>query len=92
VSTPIDLVAVIDRYWTRNDLPEDLLLAREAAAGLIAELAKAHAIIRVALNAIPAGEAKTAFCRDVQAAGLDGDGITRANERELLLARVGVAS
>lgn len=77
----------------RKDNP--LVRRSEAAIGvtaeLIDELSKAHQIIRIALNTLPA-DAKARFFVSIQAADLDGEGITRANERERLLARVGGAS
>ncbi len=65
--------------------------ACDTVAELVAELGKAHRIIRIALNTLPP-DAKRDFFAQVVEAGLDGEGITRANEREALLARCGGAS
>lgn len=48
------------------------------------ELRKAHGIIRIALNCLE-GKARRNFVDDVRAAGLEGEGVTRANERRTLL-------
>lgn len=61
--------------------------AAESTAQLIEELQSAHLIIRCALNHLE-GDARQRFIQQVQAARLDGEGVTRANERERLLARV----
>jgi hypothetical protein len=53
------------------------------------ELRKAHRIIGLALNCIE-GDARRHFIEDVRAAGLEGEGVTRANERRALLERVEV--
>ena len=55
-------------------------------AELAEELRKAHGIIRIALNCLD-GEARRIFMDAVRAAGLEGDGVTRANERRVLLER-----
>lgn len=51
------------------------------------ELEKAHAIISIMLNCL-SGDAKQEMSVRVTAAGLDGEGVTRARERDQLLARV----
>lgn len=61
--------------------------AVESTTNLIHELQLAHLIIRCALNILE-GATRQQFIQQVQAAYLDGEGITRANERERLLARV----
>ena len=66
-------------------------VARATVATAVAELEKAHRIIRIALNTLPP-DAKRDFFAQVVEAGLDGEGITRANEREALLARCGGAA
>lgn len=58
---------------------------------LVDELTKAHLIIRIALNTLK-GVDKQKFLNAVCDAELDGEGITRANEREALLARIGSES
>lgn len=55
-------------------------------AELAEELRKAHGIIRIALNCLD-GEARRTFMDDVRAAGLEGEGVTRASERRSLLER-----
>lgn len=65
-------------------------VARATLAAAVAELEKAHRIIRIALNTLPPG-AKDDFFAQVVSAGLAGQGITRANEREALLNRCGGA-
>lgn len=52
---------------------------------LAAELQAAHGIINLALN-ILTGDQKQAWLDAVCQAGLDGEGITRANERKALIA------
>lgn len=64
-------------------------LAASTVADLANELRKAHGIIGIALNCLE-GEARRHFVDDVRAAGLEGEGVTRANERRALLERVGV--
>jgi hypothetical protein len=64
-------------------------LAASTVTDLTDELRKAHLIIGLALNCIE-GEARRHFIDDVRAAGLEGEGVTRANERRALLERVGV--
>lgn len=54
---------------------------------LAEELRKAHGIIGIALNCLE-GEARRHFVDDVRAAGLEGEGVTRANERRGLLDRL----
>lgn len=53
------------------------------------ELHKAHRIIAIALNALE-GDARQHFIGDVCSAGLEGEGVTRANERAELLAKMGI--
>lgn len=63
--------------------------ARKSPAHAVAEeLHKAHRIIAIALNALE-GDARRHFIDDVRSAGLEGEGVTRANERSALLARMG---
>lgn len=93
-STPIDVLAVLDRVakeidWQHEGMPAGLAEARAAVAPLISELVKAHQIILLALNALPPG-AKRNFERKVIGAGLDGEGTTRFHERRAALATVGV--
>jgi hypothetical protein len=64
--------------------------ARGDVAKLAEELRKAHDIIAIALNCIE-GDARRHFIDDVCAAGLEGEGVTRANERLALLAGVEAA-
>ena len=54
------------------------------------ELEKAHAIIAIMRNCL-SGDAKREMALRVAVAGLDGEGATRANERERLLLRLAVA-
>jgi hypothetical protein len=68
---------------------EDERAAAAITAELAAELDKAHRIIGLALNCIE-GDARRHFIDDVRAAGLEGEGVTRANERRALLKRVKV--
>lgn len=63
----------------------------DAVDELIDELTKAHQIIRIALNCL-SSEGKRKFILRVCESGLDGEGISRANERAQLLARVGANS
>ncbi len=65
--------------------------ARATVVELIDELAKADAIIAIALNALT-GADRNVFIVGVTDAGLGGDGVTRANERAALLGRVGGAA
>lgn len=83
MSAPVDAME-----WLRQCAPDEVL---ETVVELTAELKKAHRIIGIALNTLPPG-AKDEFFARVVAAGLDGEGITRANEREALLARWGGAA
>jgi len=104
MSAPVDVLAVLraavgDAVMARAarfkpehaiKLEREGFAAVEAVAELIAELSAAHRIIRIALNTLPPA-AKREFLAQVVEAGLDGEGITRANEREALLARCGGA-
>lgn len=66
------------------------LVAEQARVDALAdELEKAHGIIRIMLNCL-AGDAKRDMVYRIIAAGLDGEGVTRANEREQLLAQVAI--
>lgn len=65
------------------------LLDAPTVADLADELRKAHGIVAIALNCLE-GEARRHFIDDVRAAGLEGQGVTRANERRALLERVEV--
>ena len=56
-------------------------------ADLADELRKAHGIIAIALNCIE-GDTRRTFTDDVRAAGLEGEGVTRANERLAPLERL----
>jgi hypothetical protein len=63
--------------------------SRKPTAHTVAkELHKAHRIIAIALNALD-GDARRHFIDDVRSAGLEGEGVTRANERSALLAQMG---
>lgn len=104
MSAPVDVLGVIREGFDlvpriSDDDPMAPALAdwlrsmsrvQDAVAELIAELSAAHRIIRIALNTLPPA-AKREFLAQVVEAGLDGEGITRANEREALLARCGGA-
>lgn len=57
-----------------------------AAPDLLAELEKAHLIIRLALNIMTA-EQKEQFGGWTEANGVGGEGVTRANEREAVIAK-----
>ena len=105
MSAPVDVLAVLsaavgwaamaraERYEPEHaaQLERESLAAIAAVRELIAELSAAHRIIRIALNTLPPA-AKREFLAQVVEAGLDGEGITRANEREALLARCGGAA
>lgn len=54
---------------------------------VLEELQKAHVIINIALNAMP-DDVQAAFCKAVMSAGVDGEGITRAQERGEVIARL----
>jgi len=57
----------------------------------LGELCMAHLLLQLALNHLQ-GDARRQFIEDACALGLDGEGVTRANEREAALARCGVTS
>ena len=62
-----------------------------ASPELLAELQAAHQIIRNAL-AVMTTEQKAEWGRLNERDGVDGEGITRANEREAVIAKAGGAS
>lgn len=63
--------------------------SKPMAHALAEELHKAHRIIAIALDALE-GELRGRFIEDIRCAGLEGEGVTRANERASLLAQVGI--
>lgn len=56
-------------------------------ADLLAELEKAHVIIRNALNLMTPAQ-KLAWSTKNAEAGVEGEGVTRANEREAIIAKM----
>lgn len=57
---------------------------RQIAVDLLNELCKAHRIIQVLLNEVPDGQ-KPSIARKLQKEDVSGEGMTRANERELAI-------
>lgn len=75
---------------TRSEVDANARLIA-AAPELLAELRSAHQVIRHAL-AVMTVEQKAEWGRKNAAAGVEGEGITRANEREAVITKAGGAA
>lgn len=81
--------ASLDRLEAASQ--QALSVAAPTREELAYELRHAHKLLSIALNCLPI-DRKTAFAREVSISGFDGEGTTRANEREAVLAAMGTAT